>query len=229
MTRPRRWMVLVVWCVFSTALQAAAPGPRERFLRAVQNLEQRRYAPALRTLRTLYREEPGDARVVYYLGRAYYETGDLESAARYFQYAVHLNPGLSGAHLYLGKIALELDRPDAARMEIGLALRLDDRMAMGHYWMGKCQEALRHPLSAAKEYRRALKLDPSLGQARRALRRLGRVREKSGLYKNPAAWVFASGLIPENTCNHPDTMPAGMASKLLNVQWAFHSPERRES
>jgi tetratricopeptide (TPR) repeat protein len=81
-------------------------------------------------------------RVLTYLGRAYYETGDYAAARKTLEKAVSIHPGDPLAHVYLGLAMLRTSERERGRKEIEAGLKaIDDTLeyiaadrVYGLYW-----------------------------------------------------------------------------------------------
>jgi len=99
----------------------------------------------------------GEASPLYWLGRARYETGDIEGALEALEEATQLDPENAPARFWLGQLYFEQGRLDAAWREFDAVVRLDpDNAAAYHnrgvvaYQMGHLEQAIAD-LRAARE------------------------------------------------------------------------------
>src|SRR5262249_27349815 len=69
----------------------------------IRLFDERRLSESCATLRESVRDDPGDPRAAYYLGRALMAEDDLEAARPWFEKAAELDPGSSEKHQWLGR------------------------------------------------------------------------------------------------------------------------------
>ena len=88
--------------VVASALGAAtfASGGTDEGIRL---FDERRLSESCAALQAAVRDDPGDGRAAYYLGRALMAEDDLEAARPWFERAVALDPGSSEKHQWLGR------------------------------------------------------------------------------------------------------------------------------
>jgi len=126
---------------------------------AISMLEKGEYAPAVLTLRFLLSVRPDDVEVLYNLGMALSDTGQLDEAVSRLQRAVELAPTFADARIALGT-ALQRQGKDAAALDAfkeAVAQKPDNSTGQRNYGAcllktGKMQEAVEH-------LRKAMELD----------------------------------------------------------------------
>lgn len=96
----------------------SAPGgggnPQQDFAKAVDYINAGDYKHAIRLLRTINSDVPGNADVLNYLGYSYRKSGDQQNGLKYYLKALAINPNHPGANEYLGELYLEMnDLPKA--------------------------------------------------------------------------------------------------------------------
>ena len=89
--------------VAAYALAAALLAASSRTDEGIRLFDERRLSESCAALEMAAREDPGDARAAYYLGRALMAEDDLEAARPWFERAVELDPGSSEKHQWLGR------------------------------------------------------------------------------------------------------------------------------
>ena len=77
--------------------------------------------PAARQAVLLAEEDP---KALLLLGRAYFQSGNLSIAIRFFNQASTLDPGSPEPHYYLGLLYLNQGNSDSAQAELELAYQL---------------------------------------------------------------------------------------------------------
>ena len=92
--------------------------------------QQRRMPEAIAQLQEAVRLNPKSSYAHYYLGRPYFDTGDLESARRHYVETARLDPA-APVHNSLGVVYMRLGQNSEAVAEFNEALRLhpDDKTA----------------------------------------------------------------------------------------------------
>ena len=132
---------------------------------AVAMLQKGEYAPAVMTLRFLLSGQPDDVDVLYNLGMALSDMGQLDEALLWLRRAVGLSPAFTEAQIALG-VALLRQGKDAdalAVLETAVTQNPDSPFAQRNYGAcllktGKVQEAVEH-------LRKATELDATDQQA----------------------------------------------------------------
>lgn len=92
--------------------------------RAKALLRRRHHAQAAVLLERAARLEPGKGSIVEALGRAYYNSGQHERAAKAFRELIEIDPSAAYGHFGLGQSLKQLGQRDAARMHLRLAVAL---------------------------------------------------------------------------------------------------------
>ena len=112
-----------------------------------------------------------------WLGRAYYDDGQLAKATPEFQLAGRLDPGNAGAFYYLGLVFDELgSSPDEARQSFQKAIAADPSLAEAHYWLGDLSARMGQSRTARASLERYLELAPKGDYADEARRVLSTLR-----------------------------------------------------
>lgn len=151
----------------SARAPVAATGKRKQ--RALQLLEKKRAADAVRVLGKLCKESPDDGEAHYLLGVAHGHTGQFAAAAESFKQAIQMQPGVGAAHCGLGAALRALGRPDQAVAPLREAIRQAPQMAEAHIELAEALRTLGSTEEAAVHYARALERNPNLGLAHFAL------------------------------------------------------------
>lgn len=94
------------------------------FQRAGLLLRSRHHAQAAVLLERAARLEPGKGSIVEALGRAYYNSGQHDRAARAFRELLDIDPSAAYGHFGLGQSLKQLGQRDAARTHLRLAVAL---------------------------------------------------------------------------------------------------------
>jgi tetratricopeptide (TPR) repeat protein len=87
----------------ASALAATAFAASGRTEEGVRLFDERRLSESCAALQAAARDDPGDDRAAYYLGRALMAEDDLEAARPWFERAVELDPGSSEKQQWLGR------------------------------------------------------------------------------------------------------------------------------
>lgn len=108
---------------------------------ALKFIETRNWTAAEGTLKLLLNRYPGDAEVLYAMGRLYYDQCRYDDAAPYFYKAVEIAPAHARSQYYLGKIAMHAQasslteedvRAASAETRFKEAIKNDPQMAEAH-------------------------------------------------------------------------------------------------
>jgi tetratricopeptide (TPR) repeat protein len=159
----KRAHALLLLCA-ALSLGAASP-LRESFLKAVTDLQARRFASARKGFEAVLVAQPGQLEALYYLGQALYHLGDLDGAKARFQAAAKADPSMPVTHYYLGRIAYDRGDLAAAFAALRQADELDAELPMVHYYLGLVYQGNQQSGPAALEFEKALSLQPDLGRA----------------------------------------------------------------
>ena len=93
-------------------------------------LKRRHHAQAAVVLQRAARLEPGKGSIVEALGRAYYNSGQHELAARAFEELLAIDPSAAYGHFGLGQALKQLGRRKEARTHLRLAVALSPETAL---------------------------------------------------------------------------------------------------
>ena len=128
---------------------------------------------ALPLLNKVKDQRPNSAEANHFIGRAYLRKGGIEgnSAMRYLQRAVELDPNRAEYHLYVAWAANEATPAQLglARTEVDKALSLDRLLADGYWQRGVVSLREGAVNDAIKDLKHALELKPSRFEAHAAL------------------------------------------------------------
>ena len=101
-----------------------------------------------------------DAENLFYLGNAFYEKKDHESAEKCYRKSSEFNPDNAAAHYNLGILLQDMERYGEAKEEYREAIRADPDNAAAHYNLGILLKDLERYDEAEKEYREAIRANP---------------------------------------------------------------------
>lgn len=101
----------------------------------------------------------GTADQLIHQGLKHQQEGDLSNAGRYYNQAVHLDPGNASAYLFLGILANDADKPEIAVAMIEQAISLSPEFAAAYYNLGVALAKLGRKDEAVKNFEHALSLD----------------------------------------------------------------------
>jgi predicted O-linked N-acetylglucosamine transferase (SPINDLY family) len=143
----------------------AATRSTEQFARA-QLLQRQGQLPAARLLyQEILHAEPDHFDALNAMGVLAGQSSDLQEAIRYFDRAIAVEPGNSGAHCNRGLALKQLNRPKAALECFDRAIALDAKSAIAHYSRAETYRDLGRPDDAVASYDEAIAINPGFVQA----------------------------------------------------------------
>ncbi|WP_119829048.1 tetratricopeptide repeat protein [Azospirillum cavernae] len=166
--------------LYQQRLKAAPACVDARYLLAMLDCQQGRFANAAGPLRRLWREQPGRFDIGYTLGRALHELGEFPAAVEAYARVMRGDPGNREAFVEAARSLMALrDWAAAAGVcEVGLAVHPAD--AALHLALGVVAGAQKRDARAVGALRRAVALEPvnaehhcALGRALRLVNRTG--------------------------------------------------------
>lgn len=177
------WLVVAVYLVAGCALlPAALPQPaygcsepeksgRAAFGASISGLE--------------------DAEHYQSIGEYFGRRGDLACAAKAFQTAIRMSPGIWGPHYGLALVLLSNRETSQALSELHIAQTIQPENAIIHVGLGRALMQAGHKDEAIKELKKAVQLSPTSVSARdelaEALLKLGRNKEAIGMLETANA------------------------------------------
>ena len=119
----------------------ADPDERESAYELLQRghdlLRRRHHAQAAIVLERAAVLEPGKGSIVEALGRAYFNSGQIERARRAFEELLEIDPSADYAHFGLGQALKRLGRTPEARTHLRLAVALSPESALYRNALGR--------------------------------------------------------------------------------------------
>ena len=153
--------------------------PEHSFDEALRLHQAGRIAEAIELYNLFLPADKSDARLLYMLGLAHLQIGQLEKGVEQIERSILLNPDNAFAHYNLGTALRRLDRMDEALVSYDWAIALRPVFAEAYSNRGLVLEALNRLGDALASYKRAIALRPddaktynNLGKALKALNRL---------------------------------------------------------
>jgi Flp pilus assembly protein TadD len=104
--------------------------PYELLQRGMELMRRRHYAQAAVVLERAARLEPGRGSILEALGRAYFNSGQIERARETFEALLEVDPSSHYGHFALGQSLKRLGRPAEARTHLRLATALEPRSSL---------------------------------------------------------------------------------------------------
>jgi len=129
--------------------------------------------------------DPGNYRLQYQLGNAYYDGGLSDKALNAYQKAVDLNPKYIEALVNLGIVQGDIGDHDSAIKSFQKALSLNPDDCMARSNLGNAYYAQEKYPDAIFEYQRAIKTDPKCYSA---LYNFGVAFADAGLFREAVQW-----------------------------------------
>jgi tetratricopeptide (TPR) repeat protein len=147
---------------------------------AVAELQAGRLSEGVSLLKFLNAGKPRDADVLYLLGSALSDMGDLEHAEAYLRRALEVKPDFSKAMINLGVALIRMQQPGDAIEILEKAVKLDPNNQYAHRNLGACiGQTGRDAARAQFHLEFAIKLDPKDPQSWGALAILYRTQGKT--------------------------------------------------
>ncbi len=141
--------------------------------RAFSEMEEDRFADAIKRLERISEKDPDNASVLFNLGVAYTFTKREDDALEKFQDCVNINPAMAQAFYNMGQIYLITKRDFSKALNcFGHAASLRSDYVSAHHQKGMAYELLGHPLKAIECWEKTLELDPNNQQAKENLERV---------------------------------------------------------
>jgi Flp pilus assembly protein TadD len=104
--------------------------PYELLQRGTELMRRRHHAQAAVVLQRAARLEPGRGSILEALGRAYFNSGQVEPARETFEALLEVDPSSHYGHFALGQSLKRLGRPAEARTHLRLATALEPRSSL---------------------------------------------------------------------------------------------------
>jgi Tfp pilus assembly protein PilF len=142
---------------------------RERYDRAMKEINKNELSKATATLRSLVEADPKDFRAWHELGMVYFVQKNFAAAENSFAKAVEVKPDYVTALVSLGRVRLAQKNNEGAIEVFESALKADPESAVANYFLGEAYLNLRKGSMAVTYMNEALKLDP-IGMANAHLR-----------------------------------------------------------
>ena len=143
----------------------AATRIAEQFARA-QTLQQQGQPAAARLIyQEILGAEPDHFDALNAMGVLEGQSKDLQQAIQYFERAIAVQPGNSGAHCNRGLALKQLRQPEAALACLDRAIELDPRSAIAHYSRAEVCKDLGRTDAALASYDEAIAINPGFVHA----------------------------------------------------------------
>ena len=104
--------------------------PYELLQRGTELMRRRHHAQAAVVLERAARLEPGRGSILEALGRAYFNSGQIDRARETFEALLEVDPSSHYGHFALGQSLKRLDRTTEARTHLRLATALEPRSSL---------------------------------------------------------------------------------------------------
>jgi tetratricopeptide (TPR) repeat protein len=154
---------------------------------AVETLRRGRYKEGIQLIEFLRSKSPDDPALLYNLGMALSETGQLDRAVGHLRRLVALEPDDANGRVALGVALVRQGKIEEATGELRDALRIDPRNPFARRNLGACLLKMGKTGEAEESLRRAVELDPSDQQSlfglAEAVFGLKRFEDADGLYR----------------------------------------------
>lgn len=185
---------------------------------AVSLLQAGRHAEAIPLLRVLLSARPDDGIVLYNLGLAESDLGDLEAAISHLTRATESDPTNSSAYVALGVTQQRVGDTEAAWRSLARAVEVEPRNGHAHRNLGAVLGSVGRGEGAERHLREAVRLLPNDQQASYGLAFL---LEASG---DRAKIIEADGLYKQAVALNPHSEIAEVARRALSglAQRDFH-------
>lgn len=165
---------------------------------AVAKLKRGQDREGIQLLELVRSKAPDDTAVLYNLGMALSEIGEIDRAVAHLRRLVALEPGQANARVALGVALVRQDRIEEATEELREALEIDPDNKFALRNLGACLLKAGKVFEAEEELRRAVELDPSDQQScfglAEAVFGLGRFEEADELYRKVIRVDRSSGI-----------------------------------
>jgi Flp pilus assembly protein TadD len=177
---------------------------------AVSLLNEGRHAEAIPFLRLLLSARPDDGVVLYNLGLAESDQGDLDAAVRHLTRATEIDPNDANALIGLGVVQRRVGDTDAAARSLERAVEVEPRNGHAHRNLGAVLGSAGRDQEAERHLREAVRLLPNDQQA---LYGLACLLEQSG---DREKIIEADGLYKQAVALDPHSEIAEMARRALS-------------
>jgi tetratricopeptide (TPR) repeat protein len=163
--------------------------------RGVEALKRADFASAMAFFRQGLEQEPDDPSLRYWLGAAFYASGDPSSAQREFEAVLHQSPDFAKAHFSLGAIFDAGGRRAAAIEQYQAAVKSDPNMPDARLRLADALRASGQLQASVSHYEAAAALDPGIVEAW-----IGGAQALVGLRRNEQAaeWLARARRIHPN-------------------------------
>ena len=144
---------------------------------AVERLRRRDYQKGISILRSLLEFAQNDEDILYNLGMAESDTGQLAHAEKHLRHLVELRPKHVNAHVALGVALQRQGKTDDAILALTKAVEMDPRNSYAHRNLGACLLSAGEPRKAEWRFTEAVRLKE---EDTRAWLGLAQTREAQG-------------------------------------------------
>jgi choline-sulfatase len=135
----------------------------------IARARQRQYTPAIESLQKAITLDPQSLLAQYELASAYYESGDLKSAASHFGIVASRLPKWADARYSLGSVYARIDRVDEAVAELRAALGLEPQHFRANLLLGRILTLRNQGAAALPFLQTAASVQPSDAETQRFL------------------------------------------------------------
>ena len=161
--------------------------PANPVAQIVEKLQHGDYRGAITLLRLFLSDQPTDVNLLYNLGMALSDTGQLDDAVNYLRRAVTLAADFTNARVALGVALQRQGKNSDAIAALNEAVTRDPQNSFAQRNLGACLLKAARTEEAEKHLRQAILLDPKDQQAMyglaEVLMALGRLKEADETYK----------------------------------------------
>ena len=166
---------------------ATPPDGSARLDEAKQHLRQKQPEKAIELFEQALEQDGANSEVLEGLGAAYYQAGNLQSAAEYFRRLADYHPRNGRAYINLGAIYNRLGEHRQAADALRRGIQKETRCAEGYYNLGIAERKLGNMNLAISAYREAIRLNPQMPEAHQNLANLylemGQTQQASLYYR----------------------------------------------
>ncbi len=134
--------------------------PTDALEDAVNRLQRGQYREAIASLELLRHREPDNPVLLYNLGMALSDQGELAGAIRHLQHASQFAPNNANIHVALGVALARNGQVDDAIARLGEAVAVDDANPWAHRNLAGCLARKGRTAEAETHFRRAVELRP---------------------------------------------------------------------
>src|SRR6266498_6150367 len=162
--------------------------PADPLAQIVEKLKHGEYPGAITLLRLFLSDKPNEVNLLYNLGMALSDTGQLDDAVNYLRRAVSLAGDFTNARIALGVALQRQGKNTEAIAVLNEAVNKDRHNPWAHRNLGACLLKAGRTEEAEEHLRQATLLEPKDQQAMfglaEALAALGRLKEADDAYKD---------------------------------------------